>query len=80
MEPAQPARDGYAVTMRRRWLAGTALVLLARAVAGAVAIAHTAFPRGLLALAFVAIALPLGWHAALRSGVRRAAGLSLAAS
>jgi diacylglycerol kinase family enzyme len=62
----------------RRLSALVALVLLAGAVAGAIAIAVAAFPRGLLALAFLAIALPLGWHAALREGARRVAGLVIA--
>lgn len=62
----------------RRLSASVALLLLVVAVGGAVAIAVAAFPRGLLALAFVTIALPLGWYAALREGVRRAAGLILA--
>jgi len=62
---------------RRLW-AFAALVLLAGAVAGAVAIAVAAFPRGLIVLAFLVIALPLAWYAALREGLRRATGLVLA--
>lgn len=63
---------------RRRLLACVALMLLAGAVAGAVAIAVAAFPRGLIALALLGVALPLGWYAALRGGARRAAGLIVA--
>lgn len=63
---------------RRPLLACVALMLLAGAVAGALAIAVAAFPRGLIALAFLGVALPLGWHAALRGGARRAAGLIVA--
>ena len=62
----------------RRLLALTALVLLALGVAGAVAIVVVAFPRGLYAVAFVAIALPLAWYGALREGVRRSVGLIVA--
>jgi len=62
----------------RRLLALTALLLLVLAVAGAVAIAADAFPRGLLVVAFVAIALPLAWYGALREGARRWVGLILA--
>jgi len=62
----------------RRLLALTALVLLVLGVAAAVAIAVAAFPRGLYAVAFVAIALPLAWYGALREGVRRSVGLIVA--
>ncbi len=62
---------------RRLW-AFAALVLLAGAVAGAVAIAVAAFPRGLIVMAFLVISLPLAWYAALREGMRRATGLVLA--
>jgi len=60
-----------------RLSACVALFLMVVAVAGAVAIAVTAFPRGLIVLAFVAIALRVAWYAALREGMRRTAGLVL---
>jgi len=63
---------------QRRVLALSSLGLAALALAGAITIAVAAFPRGLLVLAFVAIAVPLGWHAALRHGVRRIVGLLVA--
>ncbi len=62
----------------RRSAALAALVLLGVAVAGAVAIAATAFPRGLLALAFVLLAAPLAWHGMLRRGAARWTSLVIA--
>jgi diacylglycerol kinase family enzyme len=62
----------------RRQRALAALALFALAVAGAIAIAVSAFPRGLFSLGFVAIALPLAWYGALREGVRRVASLAAA--
>ena len=61
---------------RQRALA--ALALLALAVAGAIAIAVAAFPRGLFALGFLAVALPLAWYGALREGARRVVSLTVA--
>ena len=62
----------------RRQRALAALALFALAVAGAIAIAVSAFPRGLFTLGFVALAVPLAWYGALREGVRRAASLAVA--
>jgi diacylglycerol kinase-like protein len=62
----------------RRLVAFAALVLLALAFAGAVAIAVAVFPRGLFALAFVAVACPLAWYGALRHGVARWVSLVVA--
>ncbi len=56
-----------------------ALVLLGLAAAGAVAIAATAFPRGLLAVAFVLLAAPLAWYGMLRRGAARWTSLAIAA-
>jgi diacylglycerol kinase family enzyme len=73
------------VPMTRRRLAAIAsLVLLVLATVGAVAIAVTAFPRGLLAVAFVLAAAPLAWYGVLHRGAARwiafaAAGVLLAA-
>ncbi len=69
----------------RRLAALAALVLLALAVAGAIAIAVTSFPRGLFAIAFVAIGALLAWHGIVRRGAGRwvrlvAGGLLLAAA
>src|SRR4051812_19326376 len=61
--------------MARRLAAAAALLLAAGAVAGAVAIAVAAFPRGLLVLAFSALALLVGWHGLVRRGVARAIGI-----
>ena len=66
-------------TRHRSLLALAALVLLLLALAGAVAIAVTAFPRGLLAIAFVAIAVPLAWWGVVRRGIRRGVALAVAA-
>jgi diacylglycerol kinase family enzyme len=65
-------------TTHRRLLAVAALVLTGVAIAGALAIAAAAFPRGLLAIAFIAIAVPLAWHGLLRRGAARWASLVIA--
>ena len=69
--PARPARagDAPARARHRRAAALTASALLAVAVVGAVA--ATAFPHGLLMLAFVMLAAPLAWHGVLRRGATR---------
>ena len=59
-------------------LAALGLALLA--VAGAIAIAIGAFPRGLLVVAFVIVSWPLAWYGVLRRGVARWVSLTLAAS
>jgi diacylglycerol kinase family enzyme len=66
-------------TRHRSLLALAALVVLLLALAGAVAIAVTEFPRGLLAIAFVAIAVPLAWWGVVRRGIRRGVALAVAA-
>ncbi|MGZ4288959.1 MAG: hypothetical protein ACXVW5_32915 [Solirubrobacteraceae bacterium] len=79
--PARPARagDAPARARHRRAAALAALSLLAVAVVGAVAIATTAFPNGLLMLAFVMLAAPLAWHGVLRRGAARWTSLATAA-
>ena len=68
------------IEVTRRRLAIAALVLGAAAVAGAVAIAIAAFPRGLLLTAVLAAALPLAWWAVQHRGAGRlvAGGLAVA--
>src|SRR4051794_31410121 len=77
----RPASEGVGpvTTHHRRLLALAALVLLVLALAGAVAIAVTGFPRGLLTIGFVAIAVPLALWGAVRRGARRGLALSVAA-
>ena len=69
----------------RHLAAIAALVLLALALAGAVVIAVTSFPRGLFALAFVLVGAALAWHGIVRRGTGRwlrlaAGGLLIAAA
>ncbi|HEY7075212.1 MAG TPA: diacylglycerol kinase family protein [Solirubrobacteraceae bacterium] len=64
--------------MRRRLAAAAALLLAAAACLGAAAIVVARFPRGLLLLAFVAVALVVGWYGLVRRGVGRAVGLASA--
>ncbi|HVP03540.1 MAG TPA: diacylglycerol kinase family protein [Solirubrobacteraceae bacterium] len=67
--------------MSRRLAALAAIVLLAVAAAGAVALAVASFPRGLLTVAFVAAGAILAWEGVLRRGpgrwVRLIAGVLL---
>jgi hypothetical protein len=63
----------------RRAVALAALVFLAVGVVGAVAIAATVFPHGLLMLAFVLLAGPLAWPRVLRRGAARWRSLATAA-
>ena len=62
-----------------RLAAVAALALTACAVAGAVAITVSRFPRGLLVLAFVVLALAVAWYGLLRPGVVRVVGVGAAA-
>ena len=62
----------------RRTAAAGALLLVGGAVAGAVAIAVSRFPRGLFVLAFVVLAVVLAWYALVRRGAVRAAGVGAA--
>ena len=55
-----------------------ALVVAAAAVALAVAVAVSEFPRGLVLLGCVVVAAASAWHAILRRGPARAAGLAIA--
>ena len=64
--------------MRRRVAALVALVVAAAAVALAVAVAVSEFPRGLVLLGCVVVAAASAWHAILRRGPARAAGLAIA--
>ena len=63
----------------KRLAAITSLVLLVLAVAAAIVIAVTAFPRGLWVSACIVIALALAWHGALRRGAARWISLMVAA-
>ena len=66
--------------MRRRQLAAiVALVVGAAAVALAVAVAVSEFPRGLVLLGCVLVAGASAWYGVLRRGVARVAGLIVAA-
>lgn len=60
---------------RRRMAAIGALVLGAGGMALAVVVAVVEFPRGLIALACVAVAVTAAWHGVLRTGPVRVAGL-----
>ena len=71
--------DAQARVRHRRSAALTALVLLVVAVVGAVSIAATAFPHGLLMVAFVLLAAPLAWHGVVRRGAARWTSLAIAA-
>ncbi|HEY4277077.1 MAG TPA: diacylglycerol kinase family protein [Conexibacter sp.] len=63
---------------RPRLAAMASLLLLTVAVAGAVAIAVAAFPRGLFVVGFVALGAPLAWWGAVRQGIARWVALALA--
>ncbi|HEX5146411.1 MAG TPA: diacylglycerol kinase family protein, partial [Conexibacter sp.] len=62
----------------RRLCALGALALLGGGLGLAIAIAVRELPRGLLALAFAALAVAAAWHALLRTGPARVAGALLA--
>ena len=64
---------------KRRLAAIAALVLLALALAGAVAIFITNFPRGLFTIAFVVLGAVLAWAGLLRRGAGRWLRLGAAA-
>src|SRR5512135_1465549 len=63
---------------RRRLAAGAALVLALAAIALAAVVAVVHFPRGLIALGGLALALLAGWHGVTRRGVPRMLGLATA--
>ena len=65
--------------MRRRLAAMLALALGAVTVAGAIAVAVSEFPRGLIVFACVLIAAAAAWYGLLRRGVARVAGLTVGA-
>ena len=66
--------------MSDRQIAATAaLALAAIGAALALAVAVQAFPRGLVALACLALAAAAAWHGLLRTGAARVAGLALGA-
>ena len=65
--------------MARRAPAVVSLLLAATAVALAVAVAISRFPRGLSVLACVALAFVAAWYAVRRQGLRRRAGAAVAA-
>ena len=64
--------------MRRRVAAVFALVVGAATLALAIAVAITAFPRGLVLLGCVLIAGVAAWYGLLRRGIARAVGLIVA--
>jgi diacylglycerol kinase family enzyme len=66
------------MTARRRLAAVTALVVGLAAIALAVGVAVSEFPRGLALLGCVVVAGAAAWHGALRRGGARVAGLTLA--
>src|SRR3954470_7274463 len=63
--------------MRRRLAAMLALVLAIVTVVGAVVVAVSEFPRGLVVLACVLIAAAAAWYGLLRRGIVRVAGLTV---
>jgi diacylglycerol kinase family enzyme len=65
--------------MRRRLAAMLALVLAVVTVVGAVVVAVSEFPRGLVVLACVLIAAAAAWYGLLRRGIARVAGLTVGA-
>jgi diacylglycerol kinase family enzyme len=65
--------------MRRRLAAMLALVLAVVTVVGAVVVAVSEFPRGLIVLACVLIAAAAAWYGLLRRGIARVAGLTVGA-
>ncbi|HEX7289836.1 MAG TPA: diacylglycerol kinase family protein [Conexibacter sp.] len=65
--------------MRRRAAAAGALALGIGGLVLALVVAVGAFPRGLVALACVAVAAAAAWHGLLRTGAVRWAGLALGA-
>lgn len=64
---------------RRRIAAIGALLLGTAGLALAAVVAVQEFPRGLIALACVVVAVAAAWHGVLRTGVVRVAGLALGA-
>jgi len=69
-------RNGDLMT-RRRGPAIAAIVLLALAAAGAIAIFVTHFPRGIFTVAFVVVGVVLAWGGIVRRGVGRWLRLTL---
>jgi diacylglycerol kinase family enzyme len=67
------------LVMSRRLEAVAALVLIAAAVIGAVALFVAAFPRGLTVLVAIVIAVAAAWWALLRRGAERVLGFGVAA-
>lgn len=67
------------MTRHKRLWAIASLVMLALAVGAAIAIAVSAFPRGMWVTACVAIAIPLAWYGAVHRGLGRWFGLVVAA-
>src|SRR5207244_3600856 len=67
------------VSARNRLAALCALVLAVAALLLAAAVAVAQFPRGLIVLACVVVALSAGWYGLVRRGVARAVGLGIAA-
>ena len=67
------------VMKNHRLAAIASIVLLALALAAAVAIGVTAFPRGVWVTACLVIAVPLAWFGALRRGAARWVSLVVAA-
>ncbi len=67
------------MAVRRLTAIGALVLALASVAAGAVS-AVTHFPRGLVVLALVLVALVAAWHGVLRRGARRILGLAIAAA
>src|SRR4051794_14234832 len=71
-------QDHQGASVRRRRIAAIAALVLGAAGFGlAIVVAVQAFPRGLITLACVAIAVAAAWYGALRRGAVRVAGLSV---
>ena len=65
--------------MTRRWMAALALLVGAATCALGLVVAVREFPRGLVLLVLVLVAMATAWYGVVRRGVARAMGLALAA-
>ena len=65
--------------MTRRWMAALALLVGAATCALGLVVAVREFPRGLVLLVLVLVAMATAWYGVVRRGVARAVGLVLAA-
>ena len=65
--------------MTRRWMAALALLVGAATCALGLVVAVREFPRGLVLLVLVLVAMATAWYGVVRRGVARAVGLALAA-